>query len=80
MWNEWWSVRYTMTVVSLVAFELCAPVQSSHERPARSGYATAHQPVVRGCLVTTSPVVCLPLLKRWHGSSRPDGGNACRLR
>ena len=29
MWNEWWSVRYTMTVVSLVASELRTPVQLS---------------------------------------------------
>ena len=33
---------------------------SLHARPARGGYTTAPQLVVRGCLVTTLPVVCLP--------------------
>ena len=58
MWNEGWSVRYTMTVVSLVASKLVRRCRTPHERPVRSGYATAPQPVVRGCLVTTSPVEC----------------------
>ena len=80
MWNEWWSVRYTMTVVSLVASELRTPVQLS--RAAGAQRLRGRAPAGRGGLPRHDIAcrLCLPLLKRWRGSLRPDGGNACRLR